>query len=93
MGSISGQGASIPHASRPENQNINNTVKKFNKDLKNSSKNLCEHSDLEKELWLGGGGGRMEEGIVREFRIDIYTLLYLKWITNKDLLYSTWNSV
>ena len=20
------------------------------------------------------------------------TLLYLKWITNKDLLYSTWNS-
>ena len=21
------------------------------------------------------------------------TLLYLKWITNKDLLYSTWNSV
>ena len=32
------------------------------------------------------------EGIVREFGIDIYTLLYLKWITNKDLLYSTWNS-
>jgi len=21
-----------------------------------------------------------------------YTLLYLKWITNKELLYSTWNS-
>ena len=21
----------------------------------------------------------------------MYTLLYLKWITNKDLLYSTWN--
>ena len=32
------------------------------------------------------------EGIVREFGIDMYTLLYLKWITNKDLLYSTWNS-
>ena len=29
-----------------------------------------------------------EGGIVREFRIDMYTLLYLKWITNKDLLYS-----
>ena len=27
-----------------------------------------------------------------EFGIDIYTLLYLKWITNKDLLYSTGNS-
>jgi hypothetical protein len=23
----------------------------------------------------------------------MYTVLYLKWITNKDLLYSTWNSV
>ena len=22
----------------------------------------------------------------------MYPLLYLKWITNKDLLYSTWNS-
>ena len=32
------------------------------------------------------------EGIVREFGIDMYTLPYLKWITNKDLLYSTRNS-
>ena len=32
------------------------------------------------------------EGTVREFEIDMYTLLYLKWITNEDLLYSTWNS-
>ena len=32
------------------------------------------------------------EGIVREFGMDMYTLLYLKWITNKDLLYSTGNS-
>ena len=34
----------------------------------------------------------MEEGIVREFGIDMYTVLYLKWITNKDLLYNTRNS-
>ena len=33
------------------------------------------------------------EGIVREFGINMYTVLYLKWITNKELLYSTWNSV
>ena len=33
------------------------------------------------------------EGLVREFGIDKYTLLYLKWITNKVLLYSTGNSV
>ena len=32
------------------------------------------------------------EGIVRVFAIDMYTLLYLKWITNKGLLYSTGNS-
>ena len=33
------------------------------------------------------------EGIVREFGINMmYTLLYLKWIANKDLLYSTGNS-
>ena len=24
--------------------------------------------------------------------MDMYTLQYFKWITNKDLLYSTWNS-
>ena len=30
--------------------------------------------------------------MVREFEMDMYTLLYFKWITNKDLLYSTWNS-
>ena len=31
-------------------------------------------------------------GIVWDFGVDMYTLLYLKWITNKDLLYSTGNS-
>ena len=31
------------------------------------------------------------EGIVREFGMDMYTLLYLKWITDKVLLYSTGN--
>ena len=41
-------------------------------------------------LWLLGG--REGEGIVREFGRDMYTLLYFKWITNKDLRYSTWNS-
>ena len=28
----------------------------------------------------------------KKFGIDRYTLLYLKWTTNKDLLYSTGNS-
>ena len=34
----------------------------------------------------------MREDIVREFGMDMYTLLYLKWITNKDLLYTTGDS-
>ena len=37
-------------------------------------------------LWLLG------EGVVREFGMDFYTLLYINWITNKDFLYGTWNS-
>ena len=32
------------------------------------------------------------EEIVREFWMDMYALLYLKWITSKDLLCSTGNS-
>ena len=31
--------------------------------------------------------------MVREFEVDMYTWLNLKWITNKDLLYNTGNSV
>ena len=36
--------------------------------------------------------GYWAEGIVKEFGKVMYTLLYLKWITNKDLLYRIWNS-
>ena len=32
------------------------------------------------------------EQIVKHFGKVMYTRLYLKWITNTDLLYSTWNS-
>ena len=47
-------------------------------------------TDSEDELMVV----RREEsgkGIVKEFGIDTYSLLYLKWINNKDLLYSTGN--
>ena len=40
-----------------------------------------------RSLWLLGEG--WWGGIVTEFRMEMYTLLYLKWITRKDLLYST----
>ena len=42
--------------------------------------------DLENELMVAGG-----EEIVKDFGKVMYTLLFLKWITNKNLLYSTWN--
>ena len=48
-------------------------------------------TDLEKELMVARGE-RWREGIVREYEMGMYTLLYLKWKTDKDLLYSTWNS-
>ena len=37
-------------------------------------------------------GEEWGEEIVREFAIDMYTLLYLKQMNNKDLLYSIGNS-
>ena len=39
--------------------------------------------------WLGGKWG---EERVKEFGMDMCTLLYLKQVTSNDLLYSTWNS-
>jgi len=42
----------------------------------------------ERTFMVEGWGVR----IVREFGMDMNTRLYLKWITNKDLLYSTGNS-
>ena len=35
--------------------------------------------------------GCQGKGIIRELGKVMYLLLYSKWITNKDLLYSTWN--
>ena len=34
----------------------------------------------------------MGRGKVREFGFNVYRLLHLKWITNKNLLYTTGNS-
>ena len=34
----------------------------------------------------------MKEWINKMWSIHMYTLLYLKWTTNRDLLGSTWNS-
>ena len=49
-------------------------------------KTETRHTDLENELMVAIGEW-WGEGTVREFEIDIHTLLYLEWIT--ILLYST----
>ena len=41
-------------------------------------------TDLGTKLMVTGVG-RVRERIAREFGMDVYTLLYLKWITIKDL--------
>ena len=49
--------------------------------------NQKERHSLRKQTY-----GCQGEGIVSEFGKVMYTLLYLKWITNEDLMYDTWNS-
>ena len=43
-------------------------------------------------LWSPGESGSSEAGISWETGVDIYTLLYIKQITNNNLPYSTGNS-
>ena len=47
---------------------------------------------LGKQTYGCRAGQRVVKGIVRESGTFMYTLLYSKWMTNNDLLYSTWNS-
>ena len=37
------------------------------------------------ELMVAGRKAGLPEGIVKDSGMDMYTLLYSKWITNKDL--------
>ena len=54
--------------------------------------NLCtkqkETHRLRKQTY-----GCQGEGVVKDFGKVMYTLLYLKWIPSKDLVYSTGNSL
>ena len=58
--------------------------------LKRNDTNELTKQKESHRLREGTYGCRRE--IVKEFGTVIYTLLYLKWMTNKDLLYSTWSS-
>ena len=48
---------------------------------------------LKTSLWLPKGKYGWAEGIDQELGINIYTLLYIRQITNKDLLHSTENTI
>ena len=48
--------------------------------------------DSFREQAYGCRGEGQRDGIVREFGMDMDTLLYLKQITSKDVLYGTRNS-
>ena len=66
----------LPDASEDIEQNLS-----FSEMIQNNLLTKQRLTDLKNELTVARG-----EGIVREFGTDRYTLLYLKWITNKDLL-------
>ena len=62
---------------------------------KNSTNEPINKTEIEPQmqktnLWLPRGKGQGE--INWETGIDIYTILYIKQITNKNLVYSTGNS-
>ena len=63
----------------------------YKQNLKRNDTNECKKRkrliDLENKFMVARGKGNG-----RELGTDMYTLLYLKGIFNKDLLYSTWNS-
>ena len=56
------------------------------KNLMNFLQNKSRLTSLENELMVHEG-----KGIIREFGLTC-TLLYLKWVTNKDPVYGTENS-
>ena len=45
-----------------------------------------------REQTYGCGAAGAGEGILREFGMDMYTQLYLKWMINQVLAHSTWGS-
>ena len=71
-------------------------VRDFNNSLSSMNISFRQKTNIETRalltlrmnLWLLGLG-EWRKGIVKMFGMDMYTLLYFKWMTNKILLYST----
>ena len=56
--------------------------------IQKNLQNTKRFTDVENELMVARG-----KGIVREFGMDMDIQLYLKGMSNKDLLYSTWKEL
>ena len=54
--------------------------------------NRNRHTDIENKLMVIKGE-RLGGGINWEFGIEMYTLICIKWITNKNLLYKKINRI
>ena len=61
---------------------------------RNDADELTCKTEIRKEIHRLRDGlyGCWGDGIVRESGMDMYTLLYLKWISSKDLLCGIWSS-
>ena len=58
---------------------------------RNDTNELTKKKETENKIMVVRGK-TWGEGIVRKFGMDMYAQLYLKWITNKDLLDNIGNS-
>ena len=59
--------------------------------LKKDANEFIYKTETDSENKRGHQVRRVGEGKMGSFGFEMYTLLHLKWITNKDLLYSIGN--
>jgi len=62
------------------------------RDDTNEFKYKMERLTVSENKFMVAAGERCGTGIVRGFPMDMYTLLYLKWISNKVVPCNTGNS-
>ena len=88
---MDGPGDSHTDWNKPETERQISSDTTFVWNLNNDMNELTKQNEPHREWTCTCSREEWGEGIDREFGMDMYIPLYLKWITNKDLLYSTWN--
>ena len=85
----------LSEVSQTEKEKISHDIPYMQNPKRYDTNDLTYKTETDSQTWktsLWLPGERIRERIIREFEMDMYTLLYLKWITNKNLQYSTWKS-